>query len=332
MTRASSPQVCARRVRRPRHGFTLVELLVVIAIIGILVSLLLPAVQAAREAARRMQCQNNMKQIGLATLHCESANGLLPPLCVNAADPSLGNQSNSPILIAGPYKGALGSTVFCFLLPYIDMKSLVDAVGHHDVYGPSGYGSGGIGFFNQVISAYRCPDEPSPSGNTGYLASAYWGSNWAASNYAANFLVFGNLSLRTTEGTTTLAAIRDGTSNTLFYTERYATCGQDPNGAITPATFGNLWADSNPNWRPTFCLNTYDNPPDPNGYQGCFRFEVLPDWASGCHADRAQSPHAGGISVCLGDGSVRFVGTSVSDDTWKYLCDPRDGHAIASDW
>jgi hypothetical protein len=153
---------------------------------------------------------------------------------------------------------------------------------------------------------------------------------WAVSNYAANFLVFGNPRNRTTEGATSLAMIRDGTSNTLFFTERYSSCGHT--SAIDSTTFCNPWADSNPFWRPTFCMNDYYGPQDPNAYQGCFKFEVAPDWLSGCHADRAQSPHAGGIGVCLGDGSVRFVGESISDDTWKHLCDPCDGSVLGNDW
>ena len=326
-----------RSFRRLLHGFTLVEVLTVITVIGILIALLLPAVQAAREAARRMQCQNNLKQVGLATLDCENANGVLPPLGVNAVS-SAGNQSQSPIMISGPYHGALGFSVFCFLLPYLEQGALYEqskaCADPSGIVGPQGnvYALvGGVMVCTHSISAYRCPDEPSPSADTGIVTTPYWGASvWAASNYAANYLVFGNPSTRTTEGTTSLASIRDGTSNTLFFTERYATCGFS--GVMDPMTFGNLWADSNPNWRPTFCLNTYDNPPDPKSYQGCFKFEVTPDWLSGCHVDRAQSPHAGGIGVCLGDGSVRFLGASIDDDTWKYLCDPCDGNIVGNEW
>ena len=308
-------------------GFTLVELLVVITIIGILISLLLPAVQAAREAARRMQCSNNLKQIGLATLACENTNGVLPPLCVNKQ----GAMAVTPIEVPGAYQGACGFTIFGFLLPYIEQTSLYDGSYRASVHNHTiGATIGSKLFVSWVINAYRCPDEPSPTAITGMVATTNDGSQtYAASNYGGNYLVFGNPAKQTTEGSTTMAAIRDGTSNTIFFAERYATCGTSgiPDSSTT---FGNLWADSTVNWRPQFCMN--GSVPPSEGYVRCLPFQVAPDWISGCDSNRAQSPHVGGIHVCLGDGGVRFVGSDITADTWANLCDPRDGNILGNDW
>jgi prepilin-type processing-associated H-X9-DG protein len=96
--------------------------------------------------------------------------------------------------------------------------------------------------------------------------------------------------------------------------------------------YGSLWADSNSIWRAAFCTNSSSKSPAGRGYPACYKFQVQPNWMTGCDSSRAQSPHSQGINVCLGDGSVRFVSGSVSDATWAAACDPRDGVPLPSDW
>ena len=146
---------------RAKRGVTLVELLVVIAIIASLVALLLPAVQSARESARKVQCGNNSKQLGLAIQSLIFSNTVLPPL--TAPD------QWKAITVAGPYQGQVGFNVFNWMLPHLEQQTLFDLC-QEEVR------IGGVGFTNhgpttphwQPVATFMCPSEPNPSGPRGY--------------------------------------------------------------------------------------------------------------------------------------------------------------------
>jgi prepilin-type N-terminal cleavage/methylation domain-containing protein len=298
-----------------RRGFTLVELLVVIAIIGILVALLLPAVQTAREAARRTQCKNHLKQIALSMHTLHDAHNVLPPMVA----PS----SSTRISLRGPYFDATGFTVFNWLLPYIEQGSLYESSQRN-----VNTRTDGLTMYQHVISIYRCPSEFTTNGKGWGLTTNGRADLWATSNYTANYFIFGDPNASDTlgrrEGANSLSVMKDGTSNTIVFTERYGTCGTsgDRNAGTT---YGNLWSDSNSVWRPVFCINQYSQEPSVAGYAPCLKFQDAPDWVSGCESRRAQSPHPGGIHCGLGDGSVRTVSANIADAVWAAACDPRDG-------
>lgn len=301
-----------------RFGFTLVELLVVIAIIGVLVGLLLPAVQSARAAAQRIQCKNNLKQLGLAAHGLHTANRLLPPLCAE--------DQTKPIKVKGPYFGKIGFTVFNWMLPYIEEQTLFDRCSNE----PQGFVNVGPGAPNfEAVTVYLCPSEPNPRGPLGWGRGLHDGiggpTGWGVTSYAANYYAFGNPEVPHVEGENSFAMFTDGTSKTVMFGERYANCASTGQTSQVHTT---LWSDATSMWRPVFCLNNINRSPTEPGYPPCFTFQVNPDWLMGCDTRRAQTPHSAGMHVTLADGSVRSVDGGIEERIWAAVCDPRDEQAV----
>jgi prepilin-type N-terminal cleavage/methylation domain-containing protein/prepilin-type processing-associated H-X9-DG protein len=147
--------------KRQRTGFTLIELLVVIAIIAILIGLLLPAVQKVREAAARLQCQNNLKQLGLAIMNYESTYGFLPPDEKDLA-------ANDPNDVSGAIasgNGALGHSMFTLILPYIEQNNVYQMINVNlSLFDPANLPPplGTNPAFSTVIKTFLCPSSPAP--------------------------------------------------------------------------------------------------------------------------------------------------------------------------
>jgi prepilin-type N-terminal cleavage/methylation domain-containing protein/prepilin-type processing-associated H-X9-DG protein len=277
------------------RGFTLIELLVVIAIIAILIGLLVPAVQKVREAAARIQCSNNLKQMSLATVNCADQHaGVLPP-----GDGLYPSQTPSD---RNSY-----ASVFFHILPYIEQDNSYN--GTLQQGDPHGQNDGFLTYspFWNVLQAnvktYNCPSDPSQTGNGGW--------NSGLSSYAYNAQVF----LIDWNGRSRYpASLTDGTSNTILYTEQRASCV-------------GFW----PDWGPSISDASW---PQPTGPASIFLVRppgvTCPYSAGNFYV--ATSPHTGGINVGLGDGSVRFVSQGISGATWWFAMTPNGGEVLGPDW
>jgi len=291
-----------------RRGFTLIELLVVIAIIAILIGLLLPAVQKVREAAARMQCGNNLKQLGLAINNYASANG--------------GSQLPD-MLNYGPNTYGWGPFFF-LLLPSIEQTNVYNRA--------FGQGSGwGGNNYQQMIKTFLCPSDPTYQSGTGLCLAGV--TNWAGTSYAPNYYMFGT---RTWQNTSpgngqwftspkyNIGNIPDGTSNTIGIVERFASC---------PAYgWSNAWAYPMDGW--TWGWNSYGSV---YGEWGLYLPQINPPIynyvgsrqpAAWYYPNTAHSTEL----VLLMDGSTRGVSGAVSSTTWQYAVQPDDGFSLGPDW
>jgi len=306
-----------------RRGFTLVELLVVIAIIGVLVALLLPAVQQAREAARRIQCVNNMKQLGLALHNYHDTFGSFPKI------PHWWNGSQAGNFSTAPYSG-FGWRVM--LLPFIEQGPMYDQVNWNLPHTDNSGVNSNFAVVQSPMSAYVCPSDP--TGNVSKIGPQYLWSNWC--------LPHGGCPQNVPVGVTTyrgyvgaqydapLASVSypaamfdrrrgsalkmrdvvDGTSNVIAI------------GEITPEF--NAWSAWAIWQNDMISGNTPNYPLRFFGNIGS-RTATQHGWTDGMHAG---SFHPGGINTLSVDGSVRFTPETINLSVYQGLVHPQDGQPI----
>ena len=313
-----------------RRGFTLVELLVVIAIIGTLVGLLLPAVQAAREAARRSQSLNNLKQIGLAVHNAHDTMKCFPP--------AVAFWWSSPTYTGG-YTKSDGTFFFC-LTPYFEEGILPNSITNW-----KGSGLGQIdanrAAMSVVLPTLVAPNDASATSPTfagGFSAGWMWKNpvDVALCSYGCNFQVFGRpenvpgdiWNWHNTHGQRRFSDITDGTSKTVFLAERRMACGPDagPNNADT---FGNAWGHpADDRYWPVFARTNASYTSDPNSpaYKVFFPPMSTPKPAQCVWQEYRAIGHSPGVLLCgMGDGSVRTVSAAVDATPWSQTLLPKDG-------
>ena len=348
-----------------RSGFTLVELLVVIAIIGVLVALLLPAVQAAREAARRSTCSNNMKQLGLAAHNFADTNGgRLPPFVqiINPPTPPASGQTDSLSAYRTP---GFGPNWVVLMLPYVEQRALYEqnAQGINNFIPSAGADQSWRTVRLAKLKFMLCPSDmntvkgfplnlppsPLPQGP------------WERGNYAANggpSWVSGTVDgwSQTTAGVSfgggalainkspTLQDItnQDGTSNTVMIHEiRQGLVDVDRRGVWAMGVGGSSVTGA-------FSQGDATVPNDTNEYsddiEDCNQLRTklgvgntgLGKLRMGCSNDnlpnnwpnwqaQSRSLHPGGIQACFADGGVRFIPNTIAQSTWQAICGRNDG-------
>jgi prepilin-type N-terminal cleavage/methylation domain-containing protein len=299
-----------------RSAFTLIELLVVIAIIAILIGLLLPAVQKVREAAARMQCSNNLKQLGLAIHNYESAYSRLPT----------SGEGNNATKTATDFDL---ESFFTVTLPYIEQGPVHAMMDHTMNYDATTANQTAA---KTKIKTFICPSnainalDPSGYGPCDYMPVSYCDIDPSTGAQGAT-RCDGFLKIYKYSGGARLADCTDGTSNTIALIEDVGKDGT-ANGGFSvkyPTRRQYAWADPNIgngiSGPPAGTVRPINNNNTPrNGPSTCL-------WSTNnCGPnDEPFSFHTGGVMAVFGDGSVRFLRDSITMTQMRLLCDPADG-------
>jgi prepilin-type N-terminal cleavage/methylation domain-containing protein/prepilin-type processing-associated H-X9-DG protein len=347
------------------RGFTLIELLVVIAIIAVLIALLLPAVQAARESARRAQCTNNLKQMGLGIANYESSQGSYPMGAMHATPLN----PIAPFTACGTY---FGHTWADYILPFMEGANQFNTFNFGRAYNSFS----NVTALGVKVPSYVCPsDQPATvlGGNFIDPAQASYGAvrgltnnavfKWSTKN-ADRCGAIDSEGAFNIDISTRVPSITDGTSNTMFVGEM----SQFPNepagsnfnfNAVDVLWAGPPWTSATSFWAGDFRITggaytvpALNAPPDTTGALGNFQAGGIcmqnpfgtPQYSSGNPVGWAAIPqcmnlgqygfrsfHPGGGNFLMGDGSVRFLKNSINIQIYRALSTKDIGEIVSSD-
>ena len=307
-----------------RNAFTLVELLVVIAIIGILIGMLLPAVQQVREAARRSACMNNSRQQMLAMHNAESARQIFPPAFNGEGSVSgYGNDSDeylSPWTLRANHRGNFFGWQ-AFILPFMEQGNLISNLDLTTGWSQTDVDPGtGNAVTSTRIPSYQCPSDETEEGHTKY--SGFSGDLNARSSYVMNMgsLSFGNRRSENADfkdlwgagwrdSKTSFSSMTDGSSNVMFIGERD---NVRKNGG---GDHGALWVG---------IQLTRERAVVGRGPGSATDFVNAPN-GDNIGWNVASSLHPGGAVIAMGDGSTKFLSDNVSLEVMKNVCAIADG-------